>query len=35
MMAPDLPGFGVSDHPDRGLTFDQMAHRIDGFTQDR
>jgi pimeloyl-ACP methyl ester carboxylesterase len=33
IIAPDLPGFGNSDLPGRGLTFDQMAERIDRFTE--
>lgn len=33
MIAPDLPGFGNSDLPGRGLTFDQIADRIDRFTE--
>jgi len=33
MIAPDLPGFGKSDMPDRGCTFDQIAEKIDRFTE--
>ena len=33
MIAPDLPGFGNSDRPDRGLTFDKIAQTIDRFTE--
>jgi pimeloyl-ACP methyl ester carboxylesterase len=33
MIAPDLPGFGQSDMPDRGCTFDAIADRIDRFTE--
>jgi pimeloyl-ACP methyl ester carboxylesterase len=33
MIAPDLPGFGNSDMPDRGCTFDQIAETIDRFTE--
>jgi len=32
MIAPDLPGFGKSDMPGRGCTFDQIAATIDRFT---
>ena len=35
IVAPDLPGFGFSDAPDRGrfkYTFDNLAGVIDGFT---
>jgi pimeloyl-ACP methyl ester carboxylesterase len=32
MVAPDLPGFGNSDIPPRGLTFDRIAETIDRFT---
>src|SRR5262252_4153752 len=32
MVAPDLPGFGNSDMPGRGLTFDRIAETIDHFT---
>jgi len=32
IVAPDLPGFGRSDMPERGLTFDQIAETIDRFT---
>jgi pimeloyl-ACP methyl ester carboxylesterase len=33
IMAPDLPGFGNSDMPDRGCTFDRLADTIDRFTE--
>jgi pimeloyl-ACP methyl ester carboxylesterase len=33
MVAPDLPGFGKSDLPGRGLTFDGIAKTIDRFTE--
>ena len=33
MIAPDLPGFGKSDMPDGGCTFDQIAEKIDRFTE--
>ena len=33
MVAPDLPGFGKSDMPGRGRTFDQIAETIDRFTE--
>jgi pimeloyl-ACP methyl ester carboxylesterase len=36
LVAPDLPGFGFSDAPDRKefrYTFDHLAKVIDGFTQ--
>jgi pimeloyl-ACP methyl ester carboxylesterase len=33
IVAPDLPGFGRSDLPGRGLTFDQIAHTIDRLTE--
>jgi pimeloyl-ACP methyl ester carboxylesterase len=33
MIAPDLPGFGKSDLPGRGLTFDAVAETIDRFTE--
>jgi len=33
VVAPDLPGFGQSDLPGRGLTFDRIAQTIDRFTQ--
>ena len=36
LVAPDLPGFGFSDAPDRKkfvYTFDHLASVIDGFTQ--
>ncbi|HWG29849.1 MAG TPA: alpha/beta hydrolase [Steroidobacteraceae bacterium] len=32
LVAPDLPGFGLSDSPGRGLTFDRIADTIDRFT---
>jgi len=32
-IAPDLPGFGKSDMPDRGCTFDWIAEKIDRFTE--
>lgn len=32
MIAPDLPGFGRSDIPGRGLTFERIADSIDRFT---
>ena len=32
LAAPDLPGFGRSDLPGRGHTFDQIAESIDRFT---
>jgi pimeloyl-ACP methyl ester carboxylesterase len=32
IIAPDLPGFGQSDMPDRGCTFDWIAETIDRFT---
>ncbi|HEY3967563.1 MAG TPA: alpha/beta hydrolase [Planctomycetaceae bacterium] len=32
IVAPDLPGFGRSDMPGRGLTFDRIAEMIDRFT---
>ena len=32
-IAPDLPGFGKSDMPDRGCTFDWIAKTIDRFTE--
>jgi pimeloyl-ACP methyl ester carboxylesterase len=31
--APDLPGFGNTDMPGRGLTFDKVADAIDRFTE--
>lgn len=31
--APDLPGFGLSDSPGRGLTFDRIAQTIGRFTE--
>src|SRR5215813_1170717 len=36
VVAPDLPGFGFSDSPDRKTftyTFENLAKTIDGFTQ--
>ncbi len=33
MIAPDLPGFGKSDMPDGGCTFDRIAEKIDRFTE--
>ena len=33
IIAPDLPGFGKSDMPKRGATFDKIADAIDGFTE--
>ena len=33
IVAPDLPGFGWSDSPGRGLTFDRIAQTIDRFTE--
>ena len=33
IVAPDLPGFGNSDMPGRGSTFDQIAKTIDRFTE--
>jgi pimeloyl-ACP methyl ester carboxylesterase len=33
LVAPDLPGFGLSDSPGRGLTFDRIADTIDRFTE--
>jgi pimeloyl-ACP methyl ester carboxylesterase len=33
IVAPDLPGFGASDLPDRANTFDQIAATIDRFTE--
>jgi pimeloyl-ACP methyl ester carboxylesterase len=33
IVAPDLPGFGNSDTPDRGNTFDLIAETIDCFTE--
>jgi pimeloyl-ACP methyl ester carboxylesterase len=32
IIAPDLPGFGQSDMPGRGFTFDRIADTIDRFT---
>jgi pimeloyl-ACP methyl ester carboxylesterase len=33
IVAPDLPGFGNSDSPGRGLTFERIAQTIDRFTE--
>jgi pimeloyl-ACP methyl ester carboxylesterase len=33
VVAPDLPGFGNSDMPGRGCTFDRIAETIDRFTE--
>jgi pimeloyl-ACP methyl ester carboxylesterase len=33
VVAPDLPGFGLSDLPGRGLNFDRIAQTIDRFTE--
>src|ERR1700690_3277139 len=33
IIAPDLPGFGNSDLPGRGLSFDRIAAVIDRFTE--
>lgn len=33
IIAPDLPGFGNSDMPGRGFTFDLLADRIERFTE--
>jgi pimeloyl-ACP methyl ester carboxylesterase len=33
VVAPDLPGFGLSDMPGRGHTFDRIAETIDRFTE--
>jgi pimeloyl-ACP methyl ester carboxylesterase len=33
IIAPDLPGFGKSDMPDGGRTFDKIAEKIDRFTE--
>jgi pimeloyl-ACP methyl ester carboxylesterase len=33
VIAPDLPGFGLSDLPGRGLTFDRMSQIVDRFTE--
>jgi pimeloyl-ACP methyl ester carboxylesterase len=33
IVAPDLPGFGKSDMPSRGHTFDRIAETIDRFTE--
>src|SRR6185437_7654774 len=33
IVAPDLPGFGQSDMPERGFTFDRIASTIDRFTE--
>jgi len=33
IIAPDLPGFGKSDMPERDCTFEQIANTIDRFTE--
>ncbi len=33
LVAPDLPGFGNSDMPGRGHSFDRNAHLVDRFTE--
>jgi pimeloyl-ACP methyl ester carboxylesterase len=33
VVAPDLPGFGLSESPGRGLTFERMARTIERFTE--
>jgi pimeloyl-ACP methyl ester carboxylesterase len=33
IVAPDLPGFGNSDMPGKGATFDRIAETIDRFTE--
>jgi pimeloyl-ACP methyl ester carboxylesterase len=33
LVAPDLPGFGQTDLPGRGHTFDRIAETIDRFTE--
>ncbi|HEX4178046.1 MAG TPA: alpha/beta hydrolase [Rhizomicrobium sp.] len=33
IIAPDLPGFGQSEVPERGATFDRIAQIIDRFTE--
>jgi pimeloyl-ACP methyl ester carboxylesterase len=33
MVAPDLPGFGKSDMPERAHTFDRLAELMDRFTE--
>ena len=33
IVAPDLPGFGLSPSPGRGLTFDRIAQTIERFTE--
>jgi pimeloyl-ACP methyl ester carboxylesterase len=33
IIAPDLPGFGLSHSPGRGLTFDRIAQTIERFTE--
>jgi pimeloyl-ACP methyl ester carboxylesterase len=33
IIAPDLPGFGQSDMPGRGCTFERIANTIDRFTE--
>jgi pimeloyl-ACP methyl ester carboxylesterase len=34
IIAPDLPGFGQSDLPERGVTFDRIAQTIDRLTEE-
>lgn len=33
IVAPDLPGFGQSDMPQRSVSFDWIAEKIDRFTE--
>jgi pimeloyl-ACP methyl ester carboxylesterase len=33
IVAPDLPGFGQSDLPGRGITFDRISHAVDRLTE--
>jgi pimeloyl-ACP methyl ester carboxylesterase len=33
IVAPDLPGFGQSDMPEHGVTFERIAQAIDRFTE--
>src|SRR5216117_749775 len=33
IVAPDLPGFGLSDSPGQGATFDRIAQTIERFTE--
>src|SRR5690242_16345533 len=33
LVAPDLPGFGKSDVPGRGHTFDRIAETTNSFTE--